>query len=216
MSLKAFAARRFARRRERTESPCRKGRWQASEPAMRQRKSTSLCIKSWCFIWCGRRDLNPYPVTDTPLKRTRMPIPPRPQSMIIIANPGGVVKGSARAICSFRQGSGDTPVSRSPPPDSSFFIAVHSSRPPFVRRAHRVNCFSVSRSRHRFRRERKKSQTGRRGNRMTAFGVLKERGLSPRRPAAAVSALQRRSAIAMRNGLDAGKEGNQRGEADES
>ena len=58
------------------------------------------------LLWCGRRDLNPYPVTDTPLKRTRMPIPPRPHSMIIIANPGGVVKGSARAICSFRQGSG--------------------------------------------------------------------------------------------------------------
>ena len=28
---------------------------------------------------CGRRDLNPYPLLDTPLKRARMPIPPRPQ-----------------------------------------------------------------------------------------------------------------------------------------
>ena len=27
---------------------------------------------------CGRRDLNPYPLLDTPLKRARMPIPPRP------------------------------------------------------------------------------------------------------------------------------------------
>ena len=180
---------------------------------MRQRKSTSLCIKSWCFIWCGRRDLNPYPVTDTPLKRTRMPIPPRPHSMIIIANPGGVVKGSARAICSFRQGSGDTQVPRSAPPDSSFFIAVHPRRLPVLcTPCPSRQLFFVSRSRHRFRRERKKSQTGQHGKRMTAFGVLKERGLSPRRPAAAVSALQRRSAIAMRSILAAGKEGNQRGE----
>ena len=29
---------------------------------------------------CGRRDLNPYPLLDTPLKRARMPIPPRPQN----------------------------------------------------------------------------------------------------------------------------------------
>ena len=29
---------------------------------------------------CGRRDLNPYPLPDTPLKRARMPIPPRPQT----------------------------------------------------------------------------------------------------------------------------------------
>ena len=32
------------------------------------------------FIVCGRRDLNPYPLLDTPLKRARMPIPPRPQN----------------------------------------------------------------------------------------------------------------------------------------
>ena len=29
-------------------------------------------------IFCGRRDLNPYPLPDTPLKRARMPIPPLP------------------------------------------------------------------------------------------------------------------------------------------
>gem|GEM_PF-6081400 len=28
--------------------------------------------------WCGRRDLNPYGSPHTPLKRARMPIPPRP------------------------------------------------------------------------------------------------------------------------------------------
>ncbi len=33
---------------------------------------------------CGRRDLNPYPLPDTPLKRARMPIPPRPQTNVMI------------------------------------------------------------------------------------------------------------------------------------
>ena len=33
---------------------------------------------------CGRRDLNPYPLPDTPLKRARMPIPPRPRRNIEI------------------------------------------------------------------------------------------------------------------------------------
>ena len=28
--------------------------------------------------WCGRRDLNSYGVTHTPLKRARLPVPPRP------------------------------------------------------------------------------------------------------------------------------------------
>ena len=30
-------------------------------------------------LWCGRRDLNPYSLQNTPLKRARMPIPPRPR-----------------------------------------------------------------------------------------------------------------------------------------
>ena len=34
----------------------------------------------YLLIMCGRRDLNPYPLLDTPLKRARMPIPPRPQT----------------------------------------------------------------------------------------------------------------------------------------
>ena len=32
------------------------------------------------FCWCGRRDLNPYGSPHTPLKRARMPIPPRPHA----------------------------------------------------------------------------------------------------------------------------------------
>lgn len=34
---------------------------------------------SGLLSWCGRRDLNPYSLQNTPLKRARMPIPPRPQ-----------------------------------------------------------------------------------------------------------------------------------------
>ena len=30
------------------------------------------------FVWCGKRDLNPYSVNYTPLKRARLPIPPLP------------------------------------------------------------------------------------------------------------------------------------------
>ena len=30
------------------------------------------------YFWCGRRDLNPYSVNHTPLKRARLPVPPLP------------------------------------------------------------------------------------------------------------------------------------------
>ena len=30
----------------------------------------------WSFGWCERRDLNPYGVNHTPLKRARLPVPP--------------------------------------------------------------------------------------------------------------------------------------------
>ena len=35
-------------------------------------------IKPVPFSWCGRRDLNPYSVNHTPLKRARLPVPPLP------------------------------------------------------------------------------------------------------------------------------------------
>ena len=38
------------------------------------------------YFWCGRRDLNPYSVKNTPLKRARMPIPPRPHGAFSAAN----------------------------------------------------------------------------------------------------------------------------------
>ncbi len=28
------------------------------------------------FVWCEKRDLNPYGVNHTPLKRARLPVPP--------------------------------------------------------------------------------------------------------------------------------------------
>ena len=31
------------------------------------------------FLWCGKRDLNPYGVNHTPLKRARLPVPPLPR-----------------------------------------------------------------------------------------------------------------------------------------
>ena len=37
-------------------------------------------VSGW-FFWCGRRDLNPYGSPHTPLKRARMPIPPRPHAL---------------------------------------------------------------------------------------------------------------------------------------
>ena len=35
-------------------------------------------IKPVPVSWCGRRDLNPYSVNHTPLKRARLPVPPLP------------------------------------------------------------------------------------------------------------------------------------------
>ena len=32
-----------------------------------------------CSFWCGKRDLNPYGVNHTPLKRARLPVPPLPR-----------------------------------------------------------------------------------------------------------------------------------------
>ncbi len=38
------------------------------------------------FRWCGRRDLNPYGVNHTPLKRARLPVPPLPHIMCALRN----------------------------------------------------------------------------------------------------------------------------------
>ena len=36
-------------------------------------KKARLCV---LFSWCEKRDLNPYGVNHTPLKRVRLPVPP--------------------------------------------------------------------------------------------------------------------------------------------
>ena len=44
--------------------------------------SSAKEISRWeipsAYFWCGRRDLNPYSVNYTPLKRARLPVPPLP------------------------------------------------------------------------------------------------------------------------------------------
>ena len=52
-------------------------------------------------VLCGKRDLNPYGVNHTPLKRARLPVPPLPHSLLellpstfdIIAQASAFVKG---------------------------------------------------------------------------------------------------------------------------
>ena len=36
-------------------------------------------LKAYLLFWCGKRDLNPYGVNHTPLKRARLPVPPLPR-----------------------------------------------------------------------------------------------------------------------------------------
>ena len=43
-------------------------------PIHRPTKSPRLL--PWAFCWCEKRDLNPYGVNHTPLKRARLPVPP--------------------------------------------------------------------------------------------------------------------------------------------
>ena len=38
----------------------------------------------WSCFWCERRDLNPYGVNHTPLKRARLPVPPLSHKCLII------------------------------------------------------------------------------------------------------------------------------------
>ena len=51
----------------------------ASRPAARYRKKTPELPRVFSF-WCGHRDLNSDGVNHTPLKRTRLPVPPWPHS----------------------------------------------------------------------------------------------------------------------------------------
>ena len=45
-------------------------------------KNTGITRWAMPVFWCGRRDLNPYGVIHTPLKRARLPVPPLPHVVI--------------------------------------------------------------------------------------------------------------------------------------
>ena len=45
------------------------------------------------MFWCAKRDLNPYGVNHTPLKRARLPVPPLALTGAIIAQSWSFVKG---------------------------------------------------------------------------------------------------------------------------
>ena len=45
-------------------------------------KNTGIARWAMPVFWCGRRDLNPYGVIHTPLKRARLPVPPLPRVVI--------------------------------------------------------------------------------------------------------------------------------------
>ena len=56
-------------------------------------------------VLCGKRDLNPYGVNHTPLKRARLPVPPLPHStellpstVDIIAQTAAFVKGNLKVF----------------------------------------------------------------------------------------------------------------------
>ena len=43
-----------------------------------KKREAQTYVLSFSF-WCGKRDLNPYGVNHTPLKRARLPVPPLPR-----------------------------------------------------------------------------------------------------------------------------------------
>ena len=42
------------------------------------KKKEKVSLGDTFSFWCGKRDLNPYGVNHTPLKRARLPVPPLP------------------------------------------------------------------------------------------------------------------------------------------
>lgn len=69
----------------------------ASRPAARYRKKTPELLRVFSF-WCGHRDLNSDGVNHTPLKRTRLPVPPWPHSENSILLSGTFVNGFERVL----------------------------------------------------------------------------------------------------------------------
>ena len=49
-------------------------------------KKEQIGIYLSALFWCGKRDLNPYGVNHTPLKRARLPVPPLQRMRIVLRN----------------------------------------------------------------------------------------------------------------------------------
>ena len=60
-----------------------------------QKTHLCLCRQKCVFCWCGKRDLNPYGVNHTPLKRARLPVPPLSHSLL------GLLTGNDNIILLF-------------------------------------------------------------------------------------------------------------------
>ncbi len=43
---------------------------------LHQKTTKDIRLDVLCCLWCEKRDLNPYGVNHTPLKRARLPVPP--------------------------------------------------------------------------------------------------------------------------------------------
>ncbi len=87
------ASRHTARNRKKTPDPF--GR---REPTCsKYRKKTPESLRVFSF-WCGHRDLNSDGVNHTPLKRTRLPVPPWPHSENSILLSGTFVNGFERVL----------------------------------------------------------------------------------------------------------------------
>ena len=68
-------------------------------PTKRKRKEQEKHPSiSGAFCWCGHRDLNSDGVNHTPLKRTRLPVPPWPHSENSILLPSTFVNGFAGVL----------------------------------------------------------------------------------------------------------------------
>ena len=87
------------------------GRGQCPPARLRvQEASDAKEISRWgipsAYFWCGRRDLNPYSVNHTPLKRARLPVPPLPhiKHLYFITrrrSPSGIYRGTPLKQCAY-------------------------------------------------------------------------------------------------------------------
>ena len=58
---------------------CKQNAVEFCEPKLPTPTKKRDAYASRSSVWCGKRDLNPYGVNHTPLKRARLPVPPLPR-----------------------------------------------------------------------------------------------------------------------------------------